>query len=250
VVRIENAGWICISDGRRISIEAKTPADLEMVSLFIPATALPIAALQVGKIPLHLAAVRVADGIQVFAGDSGAGKSTIVAALRSCGHTVLTDDMAVFSPSLTASAQHTDGRLHFGVNRIKLWKDAAGMLKQADSAVRQDYFRTQKLHFAIDSEPSISISEISSVIKLSWTEETTISRMSGSKKFELLMNAVYPRRMIHQLFELGRLRSEIVRLSSFGVGLHLTRPRNADVFSVLTTLNSASLTDQLADHPI
>lgn len=72
-----------------------------------------------GIFPLHASAIEHAAGCIAFTGDSGAGKSTMVAALAARGHQVITDDVAYL---------RTDARncvwVHPGANRLRLWDSA------------------------------------------------------------------------------------------------------------------------------
>jgi hypothetical protein len=237
-VKVGNAGWLSVEGGADIVLEVSSPERLDEVRLWIAGTMLPIAALQHGMIPLHVSAVRVGGGIHVFAGDSGAGKSTLASALQTyCNAVILTDDIAVFNPKNISGASGDIGRLHFGVNRIKLWRDSAELLGQEANAVKLDFFRPQKLHIAIESEPYVDASEIVSVVRLSWASDLEISRISNASKFELFANSVYPRKLVTSFLDVAGLRSDLLRLSSVGAGFQLARLAGADLRAVANLMN-------------
>jgi hypothetical protein len=82
--------------GRQITCVARHPAvsDLTIRAILLDHVIPPVIALR-GLYVLHAAAVRTSAGVCVFAGDSGAGKSTIAAQLTAAGGHFLTDDCLV-----------------------------------------------------------------------------------------------------------------------------------------------------------
>jgi len=82
--------------GEHITCVARHPStsDLTIRALLLDHVIPPVIALR-GLYVLHAAAVRTSAGVCVFAGDSGAGKSTIAAQLTAAGGHFLTDDCLV-----------------------------------------------------------------------------------------------------------------------------------------------------------
>ncbi len=111
--------------GRHIRCVGRRPAasDLMVRALLLDHVIPPVIALR-GRYVLHAAAVRTsAAGVCVFAGDSGAGKSTIAAQLAAAGGEFLTDDCLVIDEqggAVVAWASHPS---------IKLRDDAIQFLK-------------------------------------------------------------------------------------------------------------------------
>ena len=93
---VELADFLVDSAGQHISCISRHPAtsDLTLRALLLDHVIPPVLALR-GRYVLHAAAVRTAAGVCVFAGDSGAGKSTIAAQLTAAGGHFLTDDCLV-----------------------------------------------------------------------------------------------------------------------------------------------------------
>jgi hypothetical protein len=111
--------------GRHIKCVARRAAasDLMVRALLLDHVIPPVIALR-GRYVLHAAAVRTsAAGVCVFAGDSGAGKSTIAAQLAAAGGDFLTDDCLVIDEqggAMVAWPSHPS---------IKLREDAIQFLK-------------------------------------------------------------------------------------------------------------------------
>jgi hypothetical protein len=93
---IEIADFLVDRAGQHITCVSRHAAtsDLTIRALLLDHIIPPVFALR-GRYVLHAAAVRTAAGVCVFAGDSGAGKSTIAAQLTAAGGHFLTDDCLV-----------------------------------------------------------------------------------------------------------------------------------------------------------
>jgi hypothetical protein len=112
--------------GQHIRCVARHPetSDLTVRALLLDHVIPPVIALR-GRYVLHAAAVRTSAGVCVFAGDSGAGKSTIAAQLTAAGGHFLTDDCLVIDEqggAVVAWASHPS---------IKLRDDAMQFLTAA-----------------------------------------------------------------------------------------------------------------------
>ena len=80
-----------------------------------------------GRVPLHASAVVIEDQAVLFAGDAGAGKSSLAAAFAILGYPILSDDVVVMDDS-------GDGvRAHPSHPRLSIWPDAASSLFSAKS---------------------------------------------------------------------------------------------------------------------
>ena len=79
---------------------------------------------------LHASAVRVGGKAVLFCGTSGAGKSTIAAALAQRGYPLITDDVCAIAAEGAAPLVYPDGR------QLKLWAHAIERLDLAGAARR------------------------------------------------------------------------------------------------------------------
>ena len=75
-----------------------------------------------GMVPLHASAVVVENHAVLFAGDAGAGKSSIAAAFAVLGHPVLSDDIVVMDSSGGSVLAHPSHA------RLSVWPDSASSL--------------------------------------------------------------------------------------------------------------------------
>ncbi|MDU8913742.1 hypothetical protein [Aestuariicoccus sp. MJ-SS9] len=135
---MEGADWA--SDGRRFYLTVPDVAEFLIwdngtvevwptsesqtnIAAFLVGSVLGIALHMRRIVTLHASAVQVGGGAVLFCGDSGAGKSTMAAALQSHGFTVLCDDLcAIELTNGEGAIAHSDGR------KLKLWEDTIGAL--------------------------------------------------------------------------------------------------------------------------
>ena len=95
-------GLFRICKGRSIEIEPAAGVEDHVLRLFLLGPALGILLRQRGRLTLHASAVAVRGGAILFVGQSGAGKSTIAAALHARGCPLISDD--IVSVDVTDSA--------------------------------------------------------------------------------------------------------------------------------------------------
>ncbi len=127
--------------GRELTYEPLDGTADDDLAAFVGGTGLGILLQQRGWIVLHASAVRVGDAAVLFCGVSGAGKSTIAAALGTRGFDLVADDFCgVTIGADGAACVHPDGR------QMKLWDDAIDGLaleERRGDAVRR---RLRKFH--------------------------------------------------------------------------------------------------------
>jgi hypothetical protein len=88
-----------VANGTELHINPQPGADEKSIRLFLLSNAMAAVLHQRNTIPLHASAVFHEDGVVLFCGQSGAGKSTIVTALQKKGYKVFSDDVCVLKAS-------------------------------------------------------------------------------------------------------------------------------------------------------
>ena len=113
--------WACA--GREVVIDTAPVASEPQIRTLFLGLVLTAVLHQRGVLVLHASGVVGSRGAMLFAGHSGDGKSTLLAALASRGYEPLGDDAAVVT-------QEATGRLlaHPGFPQVRLWADAAARL--------------------------------------------------------------------------------------------------------------------------
>jgi hypothetical protein len=108
-----------VREGKEILVDQARTASHGDVCAYLLGSVFGVLGHQRGIPPLHASAIDVPDGCVAFVGDSGTGKSTLVAALAATGHQVIADDVCFLQVSSEGGAQ-----VWPGVNRLRLWEDA------------------------------------------------------------------------------------------------------------------------------
>jgi hypothetical protein len=88
-------GRILVRGGREIRLAPETGVPLAPLQAFILGSGMGAVCFQNGLLPLHASAVSSSSGAIAFAGDAGAGKSTMASALAARGLAPLADDVSV-----------------------------------------------------------------------------------------------------------------------------------------------------------
>jgi hypothetical protein len=124
LMRIPDIARFLLNDGREIVVAPESEASVGDVAIFILGSAFGILLHQREQIVLHASAVRVGDRAVLFCGQSGAGKSTMAAALAQRGYPLVTEDVcAITATNSGAPVVHPDGR------QLKLWAQTIDKLE-------------------------------------------------------------------------------------------------------------------------
>ncbi len=126
LMRIPDIARFLLKNGNEIVVAAENDAKAGDIPIFILGTVFGILLHQREQIVLHASAVRVNDRAVLFCGASGAGKSTIAAALAQRGYPLVTEDVCTLTLGDSgAPLVHPDGR------QLKLWAQAIDRLDLA-----------------------------------------------------------------------------------------------------------------------
>ena len=111
-----------VSDGTRVSFDPFPGGTDQDLAIFVTGTVMGALLHQRGRFVLHASAVRTPRGAAVFCGNSGAGKSSLAAALSVAGYPLVADDVCCIEFIDHQPMVIPDGR------RLKLWADALAQL--------------------------------------------------------------------------------------------------------------------------
>lgn len=189
--RIEKVGYYYIQEGTRISIQCFENFDPYSRKTFTLGSAMGIALILKGRIPIHGGTVSHHGKALIVTGDSGAGKSTISTALRFAGMGFVADDVSVLDrsedgiwmvqPAYPQAKLCRDAALHFGYDLEKLI-----------------YIDEQRDKFAIrlkDNYETEAI-QLGAFVELQLGEETQeedliVKEVTGHEKLFCLRNNIY-----------------------------------------------------------
>ena len=186
---IPDAARYLIRSGSEILVDQAANSNPGDVAAFLLGTAFGVLCHQRGTNPLHGSAIDIVDGCVAFVGDSGAGKSTMVAALASRGHQVISDDLCVFE----ASEQGV--RVWPGLNRLRLWEDALAALDCDQPGIEREFRGLNK--YLVPTQPIRNpqnprrLQRVYQLAAAADGDPTTITRLQGAATVEVLMQNIY-----------------------------------------------------------
>jgi hypothetical protein len=179
-----------IRDGRQILIDQMADADSEDVLAYLLGSAFGILCHQRGILPLHAATIASEEGDCVaFAGDSGTGKSTLVAALAKRGQRVISDDVSFLTKD---SEEHSSAWP--GIARIRLWEDALMALKPSGPEAVREFRAYNKFVLPLVRGPELEEPKrLRRLYQLTSTgnDRHSIRRLRGASAFDLILLNVY-----------------------------------------------------------
>ena len=123
LLRVEGVARYWVRAGREVVVDVAAGAlDVQVRTFFLGAVLTAVLHRR-GVLVLHASGVVGARGVVLFAGRSGDGKSTLLAALVRRGYEPFGDDAAVVTQGPTEQLL-----VHPGVPQVRLWADAATRL--------------------------------------------------------------------------------------------------------------------------
>ena len=140
-VDLDDAATLTVRDGREIIVCPRPNGSPNGVRVLILGAGLASLCHQRGLYPLHASCVRWGDGAVAFSGNSGAGKSTMAAALRARGHAILSDDVC----AIEAFGDEILVRPAFP--RVKLWPDSMALAGLPTENLDPSVDPKNKFHF-------------------------------------------------------------------------------------------------------
>jgi len=166
---------------------------------------------QRGLFPLHAACVRIGDGAVAFAGRTGAGKSTLAAALARRGHVLVADDVCVFEPAAPGGP-----RVRPSFPRVKLWDDSMRALDIPADGVPQASSGKRKFHFcdpdSFDPSP-VTLRGVYLLDRSMVREQQDIRPVSRADAAMLLSKEIYRRPIGFHVGRKAALLTEALRIA-------------------------------------
>ncbi len=221
LLRIPGIARFLLTGGREIRFEAEAGIAPSEIAIFVLGTVFGVLLHQRGQIVLHASAVRVGGNAVLFCGASGAGKSSLAAALAQRGFPVVTDDFCALD--FDDSGGHvvqSDGR------QLKLWAQTIAHLSleaQRGAPVRQ---QLQKYYV----EPDLSHSEALPLGAVYFLREARPPHAFGIETPNVVDAALLMRRNAYRPLLVRRMdrRADYFRaaasVANAGGVFHLTRP--------------------------
>ncbi len=209
---IDHVACFLVRNGREVVVEPRGDIGTPEFRSWLLGAVLGMLCHQRRLFPLHAACVRFGDGAVALAGRTGAGKSSLAAALVRRGHGLVADDVCVIDP-----ATHDEPRVLPSFPRVKLWEDVLQALDISVDGMPRAKSGKRKFHFCQPARFDPSPARLEAIYLLDRStapEHEEIRPVTGAPAAKLLSNEIY-RRPIG--FHLGRkvaLLAEALRIAA------------------------------------
>jgi hypothetical protein len=232
LLRIPDIARFLLSNGREIAFEPEPEARHDDIPIFLLGTVFGILLHQREQVVLHASAVRINGKAVLFCGSSGAGKSTIAAALVQRGYPLVTDDIcAIAMTAERVPMVYPDGR------QLKLWAQSIDRLDLAER--RGDRVRNSLEKFYVEPEGALSDPlPLGAVYAL---RETRPPHVSGIERPNVVDAALILRRNAYRPMMVSRMgqRAHYFHAATTIAGA-------AGIFNLTRPLNFTSMPDVIA----
>lgn len=192
LLRIKDVAFYYVSNGKDVIVERQKGSDDKTIRLFLLSNVIAAVLHQRNAIPLHASAVFHENGIALFCGDSGAGKSTTIIALKKKGYKIFSDDICVLK-----STSFLKGYMYAWPSYpiIKLWENSYKVidepLSENEYQLRADIPKYARFyHNDFSREPQ----RINHIFILETNEELNNPKevnLNPGAAFEALVNKTY-----------------------------------------------------------
>ena len=248
ILRIQDVATYLIRDGLEVVVDAALGASARNVRLYLLGSAMGVLLHQKALLPLHANAVEIDGSAVAFMGRAGVGKSTLASFFHDRGNRVIADDVCV----LEFDERGGRPRVHPGLPRIRLWKDALERSGR-DPADYELSFSGDESYQKFDVPISLERSsadalDLAGVYLLSDGDSLKITRLTGVDAVEAVFSNTYRGFAVS---ELGRSKlhfESALKLVRSTPIFRLERSRNpsdmtADVPEMLAHVRAASRSD-------
>jgi len=234
-------GRFLLRAGKEILIDLAPCSDDDEVRAYLLGAVFGALCHQRGITSLHASAIDVADGCVAFVGASGAGKSSLVAALTLRGYEIFADDVCFLQLGNNGHVQAWPG-----TNRIRLWDDASVALGFNGQNLQRE--TQQYAKYFIPGRPpenAIQPRPLHRVYQLNRVERgvTKVTRLRGVDAVQALMQNVYPPNFAAHLGYQSRVLEDCAAVARNVPVFRLSRPWDFAAFDQGTALIESHLRD-------
>ncbi|QAA34722.1 hypothetical protein [Clostridium manihotivorum] len=185
---IDNIATYYIYDGKNIVVEPFEAAESEHVKAFLLGSAFGMLLYQRDLIAIHGGTIVIDGKAVIFTGDTGAGKSTLTAALRQRGYRFMADDVSVLRDI------SKDGIvIHPAYPQQKLCRDTINKLGGSHTDFRKLNDDRDKYIIPVQDSFYKEPLKLGALVELSVGDNASleISEVLGSEKLITLMKNIY-----------------------------------------------------------
>ena len=234
-LHVPDIAWFYVTNGNNIVVEPMAGADMQSVRLFLLGSCMGAIMYQRNRLVIHGNAIRFGDECIIFAGISGAGKSSLAAAFVKRGYEVLADDLSVIDEYFQVQPSYP---------QIKLWHDAVQKLSIDVSGLKRIRLEVDKYAYPINESFYSTPLPVKAlyVINSHNQDEFVFEAVTGAAKFIPLKTHSY-RGGYLEGFGLNAEHLELVSQLANKIDVtNIIRPKNGFKLNELVDLIEADIT--------
>lgn len=243
---VEGVGRYYVKNGDTIVVQPGGHTDLRESRLYLLGTVMGVLLMQRGLVPVHGSTVVINGCGVIFTGLSGAGKSTVAAALHKKGYALLADDV-----SAVAFDEHGIPWVQPGYPQQKLWPVSASMIGINTTTLERVSADTNKYAVPVSAGFGRQPIPVIAVYKLEvqGCDDIMLVPLNGIEKLTAIMNNTYRVELINGLGLRTVHFQKCVKLVKSTQVFCLSRPENAASLEPLVNIleqNFAELFEKYA----
>jgi hypothetical protein len=241
LLRVAGVGRYLVRGGREILVDPDDAATDHDVRVYLLGTCVGALLHQRGFLVLHASGVATDEGCVLFTGESGVGKSTLLAEFLRRGYKMVVDDVC-------AIRFDSAGRpiVVPSYPRTRLWADAAARLAIDTSHLPRTRPSWDKFERQVTDQFSDREAKLTHVFHLAGqhdSDELSLERLGQIEAFRTLVDNTY-RGILLDGMDLRKTHFELASRTARSVNLtRVTRPAGSDTVEELAALLIGSLGD-------
>lgn len=242
LLKVNGVATYYAHNSSEIIVEPEPGADDQSIRLFLLSNVMAAIIHQRDMVPMHASAIVHQDGIVLFCGESGVGKSTTISKLNQIGYKLFSDDVCVLR-NTTGNSKKIEA---FGsYPMIKLWQNSFKILDlplaESNAQIRPHlpkyagYFHEE---FITTAQP---VKQIFILEKSVDSKKASIKKLNSIEAFSQLEKNIYRRLQAEAAKKRKVNFTMLTQLTSKIPVFRLSRPRNTNSLSQLVDLVDSHL---------
>ncbi len=197
ILRFKDWAEFYVREGKQIIIKPENGVDERDIRSFLLSPVIAILLHQRGLLPLHSSGINYKNKAVLFAGNSGAGKSTIAMAMnRKYNYPLISDDI------IAINKENDKPMVFSSFPSVKLWDDSLEMLDipmEEMPFIRKDIFKRRydnnANYYSGILEPVVIF-----FLGINDQNKVTSREIKGTEKFSFLRQFIFRGRMVEELY--------------------------------------------------